>query len=173
MNQYTPPFTITSKIVNLVSEITEIITKLQINESNAISPYLRKVNKIKTITGTLQIEGNTLTQEKVTAILEGKKVLGTEKEIAEVQGAIKVYDRLDSFDYTNIDDLLKAHKILMGKLLTNAGNFRVKDVGVGDKEGVVHIAPPSNQVQNLMYNLFNWLKSSDIHPLIKSSIFHY
>ncbi len=173
MNQYIPPFKITPKIVNLVSEITEIVTKLQFNSSNAISPHLRKVNKIKTITGTLQIEGNSLDIQKVTALLEGKRVLATQKEIAEVQGAIKAYDLLDSFDYTSIDDLLKAHKILMGELLTNAGSFRLKDVGVGGKEGVVHIAPPSNQVQNLMHNLFNWLKNSDIHPLIKSSIFHY
>ena len=173
MNQYIPPFKITPKIVNLVSEITEIVTKLQFNSSNAISPHLRKVNKIKTITGTLQIEGNSLDIQKVTALLEGKRVLATQKEIAEVQGAIKAYDLLDSFDYVSMNDLLKAHKILMGELLTNAGSFRLKDVGVGGKEGVVHIAPPSNQVQNLMHNLFEWLKSSDIHPLIKSSIFHY
>ena len=173
MNQYTPPFKITPKIVNLVSEITEIVTKLQFNSSNAISPHLRKVNKIKTITGTLQIEGNSLDIQKVTALLEGKRVLATQKEIAEVQGAIKAYDLLDSFDYVSMNDLLKAHKILMGELLTNAGSFRLKDVGVGGKEGVVHIAPPSNQVQNLMHNLFDWLKNSDIHPLIKSSIFHY
>ena len=134
---------------------------------------MRKINRIKTITGTLEIEGNTLGIEKVTAILEGKRVLGTQKEIAEVQGAIKAYDALDSFDYTDINDILKAHKILMGDILTNAGNFRVTDVGVGGKEGVVHIAPPYTQVSNLMHNLFNWLKRSDIHPLIKSSIFHY
>jgi len=173
MNSYEPPFTITPKILNLVSEITEVVTKLQIQELKTVSPSLRKINRIKTITGTLEIEGNTLGIEKVTAILEGKRVLGTQKEIAEVQGAIKAYDALDSFDYTDINDILKAHKILMGDILTNAGNFRVTDVGVGGKEGVVHIAPPYTQVSNLMHNLFNWLKCSDIHPLIKSSIFHY
>ncbi len=173
MSEYTPPFTITNKILNLVSQITECITKLEILEPKSISPTLRKVNKIKTITGTLEIEGNSLGIEKVTAILEGKKVLGTQKEIAEVKGTIKVYDELENFDYKNIDDILLAHKMLMGDILTKAGTFRVSDVGVGSSGGVVHVAPPSSQVPNLMYNLFGWLESSDIHPLIKSSVFHY
>ena len=168
-----PPFTITPKILDLVSSITEYITKLEILETKTISPTLRKVNKIKTITGTLEIEGNTLGIEKVTAILEGKRVLGTTREIAEVQGAIKVYDALENFDYTNIDHLLKAHKMLMGQILTKAGTFRTEDVGVGGSEGVVHVAPPSAQVSNLMSDLFSWLQNSDIHPLIKSSVFHY
>ena len=170
---YTPPFTITPKILDLVSKITEVVTKLEMIEAKSISPTLRKVNKIKTITGTLEIEGNSLGIEKVTAILEGKRVLGSAYEIAEVQGAIKVYDALESFRYTNMDDLLQAHKILMGDILTKAGIYRTKDVGVGGSEGVVHIAPPSAQVPNLMINLFEWLQKSEIHPLIKSSIFHY
>jgi len=173
MNQYKPPFTITPKILNLVSQITEAVTKLEILEPESISPTLRKANKIKTITGTLEIEGNTLGIEKVTAILEGKRVLGSKREIAEVEGAIKVYDELVNFDYKSIDSLLSSHKMLMDQILTKAGTFRTKNVGVGNEEGVIHVAPPSSQVPNLMHNLFNWLKNSDIHPLIKSSIFHY
>lgn len=173
MNLYKPPFTITPKILNLVSEITEVVTKLEFLEPKSISPTLRKINKIKTITGTLEIEGNTLGFEKVTAILEGKRVLGTTKEIAEVQGAIKVYDAIETLDYKNIDDLLLSHKMLMDEILTKAGTFRVKDVGVGGSDGVVHVAPPSSLVRELMQNLFEWLKNTDIHPLIKSSVFHY
>ena len=173
MSQYEPPFRITPKIVDLVSRITEYVTKLEMLEGKTISPTLRKVNKIKTITGTLEIEGNRLGIEKVTAILEGKRVLGTTKEIAEVQGAIKVYDELENFDYKNRDHILQAHKMLMGEILTKAGTFRTKDVGVGGSEGVVHVAPPSAQVPNLMRDLFSWLQNSKIHPLIKSSIFHY
>lgn len=173
MSNYEPPFTITPKVLDLVSKITESVTKLELFEQKSISPSLRKVNKIKTITGTLEIEGNTLGIEKVTAILEGKRVLGTAKEITEVQGAIKVYDELESFEYKKLDDILKAHQMLMGEILTGAGNFRLKDVGVGGSKGVVHIAPPSSQVPNLMYDLFEWLQHSDIHPLIKSSVFHY
>jgi Fic family protein len=173
MGEYKPPFTITLKILDLVSRISENVAKLEMIEAKSISYKLRKENKIKTITGTLEIEGNKLGIEKVTAILEGKRVLGSAYEIAEVQGAIKAYDAIDSFEYTNIGDLLKAHKILMGDILTNAGTFRTKNVGVGGSKGVVHIAPPSHKVSNLMNDLFEWLKKSDIHPLIKSSVFHY
>jgi len=173
MSMYEPPYTITPKILNLVSEISEVVTKLEILEPKTISPTLRKVNKIKTITGTLEIEGNTLGAEKVTAILEGKRVLGSTREIAEVKGALRVYDELEYFDYKNIDDLLKAHKMLMDEILTYAGHFRLKDVGVGGSEGVIHVAPPSSQVPNLMSNLFEWLQKSEVHPLIKSSVFHY
>jgi len=173
MNNYTPPFTITPKILNLVSSITEIVTKLEILEPKSISPTLRKANKIKTITGTLSIEGNTLGIEKITAILDGKRVLGTPREVEEVKGAIKVYDNIDNFDYKNINDLLLAHKMLMGELLSKAGEFRTTNVGVGDKDGVVHVAPPAKGVHSLMNELFLWLESSNIHPLIKSCVFHY
>jgi Fic family protein len=168
---YNPPFTITPKILNLVGEITEVITKLEMLSFN-IDLKLRKISKIKTITGTLQIEGNTLTEEKVTAILEGKKVLGSLKEITEVKGAIALYENIDKFDYQNLDDLLKAHKILMQDLLKEAGSFRNSNVGVGNLQEIVHIAPPAKQIPKLMQNLFDWLKV-DIHPLIKSSVFHY
>ena len=170
---YTPPFTITPTIIDLLSKISEAIGKLELLAPTAISPKLRKANKIKTITGTLAIEGNTLGIEKVTAILEGKRVMGSVREIAEVNGAIKVYDNLDNFDYKKLDDLLSAHKMLMGEILTKAGSFRTSNVGVGGKEGVVHVAPPYDRVPELMGNLFDWLSSTDIHPLIKSSVFHY
>ena len=170
---YTPPFTITPTIIDLVSQISETIGKLELLAPTAITPKLRKANKIKTITGTLAIEGNTLGIEKVTAILEGKQVMGSVREIAEVNGAIKVYDNLDNFDYKKLDDLLSAHKMLMGQILTKAGSFRTGNVGVGGEEGVVHVAPPYDRVPQLMGDLFDWLSSTDIHPLIKSSVFHY
>jgi len=170
---YAPPFTITPKILDLVSQISETVGKLEVLAPTAISPTLRKANKIKTITGTLEIEGNTLGIEKITAILEGKRVMGSMREIAEVNGAIKVYDNLDTFDYKSLDDLLLAHKMLMGEILTKAGIFRTTNVGVGGEDGVVHVAPPHSNVPGLMEDLFSWLAQSDIHPLIKSSVFHY
>ena len=170
---YTPPYTITPKILDLVSHISETVGKLEVLAPTAISPTLRKTNRIKTITGTLEIEGNTLGIEKITAILEGKRVIGNIREIAEVKGAIKVYDNLNGFDYTNLDDLLTAHRMLMEEVLTKAGAFRTTDVGVGGEDGVVHIAPPHSKVPDLMRDLFNWIAESDAHPLIKSSVFHY
>lgn len=172
-NNYVPPFNITPKVLNLVSLISEMIGKLEVLAPTAITPTLRKANKIKTITGTLAIEGNTLGIEKVTAILEGKRVMGSMREIAEVNGAIKVYDKLSTFDYKKLDDLLLSHKVLMKEILNNAGNFRSSNVGVGGEDGVVHIAPPHGHVSSLMQELFSWLSTSDIHPLIKSSVFHY
>jgi len=170
---YTPPFKITPKILDLVSLISEIIGKLEVLAPTAMTPKLRKDNKIKTITGTLAIEGNTLGIEKVTAILEGKRVMGSVREIAEVNGAIKVYDKLYTFDYKKLDDLLLSHKMLMDVILINAGSFRSSNVGVGSDEGVVHVAPPHGHVSSLMQELFEWLSLSEMHPLIKSSVFHY
>jgi len=114
---YKPPFTITSKMLNLVSKISESLIKIEMLEHNIITPYLRKANRIKTLAGTLEIEGNFLGEEKITAILEGKKVLGTVLELAEVNGAIKAYEMFEEYDCYNLDDLLKAHKILMGEIL--------------------------------------------------------
>lgn len=170
---YTPPFNITPKVLDLVSLISEMVGKLEVLAPTAITPTLRKANKIKTITGTLAIEGNTLGIEKVTAILEGKRVMGSMREIAEVNGAIKVYDKLSTFDYKKLDDLLLSHKMLMEEILNNAGSFRSSNVGVGGEDGVVHVAPPHGHVSGLMQELFTWLSTSDIHPLIKSSVFHY
>ncbi len=170
---YKPPYTITSKILVLVSDIVERLADIKNIESKINTPQLRKINRIKTITGTLQIEGNTFTEEKVTAILKGKRVLGTLKEVSEVQGAIKAYDQLEKYSYKQLKDLLKAHQLLMGEILTNAGEFRVNNVGVHSSNEVIHIAPPANRVATLMQDLFNWLKTTDEHPLVVSSVFHY
>ena len=173
MRSYTPPYKITSKIVNLISKITEEMTKIELNKANLITPKLRKINRIKTITGTLEIEGNFLGEEKITAIIEGKRVLATYEEILEVEGAIEAYKSFEKYDYKKIDDLLLAHKLMIGGLLKNAGSFREVNVAVGRKDGVSHVAPKSSMVPKLMEQLFEWLERSDEHPLIKSSVFHY
>lgn len=168
MNNYIPPYKITSKILKLSTQISEELTKLQFTGVEKVNPMLRKKNRIKTLAGTLEIEGNFLGEEKITAILDGKRVLGTVKELAEVQGAIKAYEKLDEFRYSELDDLLLAHKILMDEILTTAGSFRSVNVKVAE-----HIAPQPNMVNELMINLFSWLKNSDEHMLLKSCIFHY
>jgi Fic family protein len=168
MNNYTPPYKITSKILKLSTQISEELTKLQFTSIEKVNPMLRKKNRIKTLAGTLEIEGNFLGEEKITAILEGKRVLGTVKELAEVQGAIKAYEKLDSYRYDELDDLLLAHKILMDEILTTAGSFRSVNVKVGE-----HVAPQPSMVNELMISLFSWLNNSDEHMLLKSCIFHY
>jgi len=169
---YQPPFTITSEIIDLVSQISEKIGEVQRDFSNA-SPQLRKKNRIKTITGTLQIEGNTLTEEQVSAILEGKRVIASVRELAEVKGAIVAYEQLTNLNPLSLDDLLQAHHLMMGDVLNHAGQFREKTVGIYKGKQVVHVAPPAHQVSGLMAELMQWLQSTDCHPLISSSIFHY
>lgn len=169
---YQPPFTITTDILNLVAQISQQVGELNASQLNA-SPQLRKQNRIKTITGTLAIEGNTLTEEQITAVVEGKPVLGSVRELAEVKGAIAAYDTLPSYRAENLNDLLAAHGLMMRDILVNAGEFRNKGVGI-HKGGVVHhVAPPAHQVSGLMADLTQWLKNTKDHPLIASCVFHY
>ena len=170
---YKPPYTITSKMVNLISSISEELTKIEYNKKDIITPRLRKKNRVKTLAGTLEIEGNFLGEEKITAILDGNRVLGTYQEILEVEGAINSYKEFENYKYDDLDSLLNAHKILMKGILTTAGSFRTVNVGVGSSEGVSHVAPPYGVVPDLMRDLFGWLKDSDEHILIKSCVFHY
>jgi ABC-type glucose/galactose transport system permease subunit len=117
---YQPPFTITTDILNLVAQISQQVGELNASQLNA-SPQLRKQNRIKTITGTLAIEGNSLTEEQITAIVEGKPVLGSVRELAEVKGAIAAYDALPTFTPSAINDLLTAHGLMLSDILVNAG----------------------------------------------------
>ena len=173
MSSYKPPYTITSNILKSVSEISELITDIKHIDKSYSTLTLRKKNRIKSITGTLQIEGNTFDEAKVTNVINGKTVLGTVREIEEVKGAVKAYDNLDTFSYKKEKDLLQAHKLLMQNILENAGAYRSSNVGVGGKDGVTHVAPPPNMVPQLMGDIFNWLQSSDEHLLITSCVFHY
>ncbi len=166
---YTPPFEITPKIINLISKISEKIGSLNIKKDLK----LRKISKIKTLIGTLKIEGIEADEKKVTALLEGKRVLATQREIAEIKGAIALYENIDKFNYKNEEDLLKAHKILMQDVLKEAGKYRNGNVGVGNEKEITHIAPPAINIPKLMSDLFEWLKVTELHPLIVSSVFHY
>jgi len=169
---YQPPFTITTEIIDLISAVSEQVGFVQRDFLDA-SPQLRKANRIKTITGTLQIEGSTLSEEQVSAVLDGKPVLASVRELAEVKGAIAAYDRLNELNPYQLDDLLEAHGLMMGDVLKQAGSFRSKPVGVYKGKAVVHVAPPAHKISGLMADLLAWAKQSDAHPLIVSSVFHY
>lgn len=165
---YSPPYSINSRIVHLIAEISETIATLKYHTETMTLPMLRRVNRIRTLAGTLEIEGNYVGEEKITAILDGKRVEGTTQELSEVEGAIKAYAQIESYRYDKLDDLLKSHKTMTAKLLDDAGSFRAVNVAVGE-----HIAPPHTQVSTLMQQLFEWLGQSDEHLLIKSCVFHY
>ena len=170
---YEPPFKITSKAINLISQISEKIGEISTLENTERTVQLRKKNRIKTIHSSLAIENNSLTIEQITAIIEGKRVLGPPNEIQEVKNAVQAYELLLNLNPYKQNDLLKAHQLMMNDLVKHSGKYRKGGVGIFDGKGVVHVAPPADRVPFLMNDLFDWLKSSDAHPLIKSCVFHY
>ncbi len=170
---YQPPFEITSKIIELISKISEKIGEINSLQNSPHQIKLRKANRIKTIHSSLAIENNSLSIEQITAIIDGKRVLGNPNEIKEVKNSIQAYDLLLSLNPYNEKDLLKAHELMMQDLVDRNGKYRTDGVGIFDGEKVVHLAPPADRVPELMFDLFEWLKTSDVHPLIKSCVFHY
>jgi len=170
---YKPPFSISTKSINLIAEISAQIERYAIRMEQEDGLLLRKINRIKTIQGSLAIEGSTLSESMITGILEGKPVIAPLREIQEVKNAIKTYDAFTSLNPYNVKDLLKAHGLMMEALIDDAGRFRRGGVGVFAGSEPVHIAPPAERVPFLMDDLFEWLKESDNHLLIKSCVFHY
>jgi Fic family protein len=168
-----PPYDISPKILELLSQISMKLGEVKANFLGKPNPQLRKQNRIKTIHSSLSIEGNTLSQEQITAILENKRVIGPQKDIIEVQNANMVYSRLPDFHPYSIKSFLKAHMLLMNNLLDDPGKFRSKNVGILHGSKVAHVAPPHENVPSLMNNLFKFLKSDKDLILLKSCVFHY
>lgn len=173
MENYRPPFHITDRITTLVAEIGEEVGRISVLSHGNLNPHLRRENRIRTIHSSLAIEHNSLSLEQVTAILNGKRILGNPNEIREVQNAYEAYDMMLSLDSYSVKDLLKAHGHMMQKLISENGKFRSGGVGVFAGETLVHMAPPAHLVPSQIQDLFDWYKTSDMHPLIKSAIFHY
>lgn len=168
-----PPYQITSSILKLISEISIKLGEVNANYLNKQSPQLRKNNRIKTIHSSLQIEGNTLSLDQVSALIDNKRVVGPQKDVKEVLNAINVYDQLSNFDCNNEKSFLKAHKFLMNGLISNNGQYRNSGVGIMKGNKLTHLAPPAENIKFLMKDLFNYLKTSEDPALIKSSVFHY
>lgn len=173
LSKMRPPYEITTEIIKQIISISEKIGEINAKYLDRQSPQLRKQNKVKTIHSSLQIEGNTLTEQQITAIIENKRVLGPAKDILEVKNALDVYDKLFTFDTLKEKHFLSAHKILMKDLIPNAGNYRNKSVGIVKGSKVEHIAPPFENVPFLMKDLFDYLKKDQDVALIKSCVFHY
>lgn len=173
MSNYKPPFHMTDKMTSLIAEISEQVGRITVLQEGTISPHLRRENRIRTIHSSLAIEHNSLSLEQVTAILDGKRVLGNPNEIKEVQNAYEAYELMLRLNPASVDDLLKAHKLMMNGLVSENGRFRSGGVGVFDGEVLIHMAPPVEFVPEHIQNLFAWYQKSELHPLIKSAIFHY
>ena len=167
-----PPYTITPDILSRVERIGEMIGRA---ETAGVSQdlRLRRINRIRTIHGSLAIEGNILSEEEIATILDGKPVAAPPRDIEEARNAIRAYDQFQRWDPANEADLLFAHKILMASLLYAPGRYRHGKVAVVGRDEIHHIGPPAERVPRLMTNLLAWLSSTDEHPLIASSIFHY
>lgn len=170
---YIPPFTVSARAIKLIAEISAQIERYSIKMGAEESLMLRKANRVKTIHSSLAIEGNTLSSDEVSDIINGKNVVAPVKQIQEVRNAIKTYELFPSLDPYSIHDLLRAHGVMMEALTEDAGMFRKRGVGVYAGSNAVHIAPQAHMVPGLMNDLFEWLKMSEDHLLIKSCVFHY
>jgi Fic family protein len=168
-----PPYRITKKILKLVASISEKIGEINAVHLSKPPTELRKKNRIKTIHSSLEIEGNTLSIEQITALIENKRIIGPKKDILEVKNAIAVYDYLEKLNPHKLDSFCEAHGILMKGLIESAGSLRNKSVGIIKGSEVSHIAPPSEMLNPLLNNLFDYLKKDDDLILIKSCVFHY
>ena len=171
--RYQPPYTTTPAIVNLIAEIGETIGRYTVLAEQNLTPRLRRENRIRTIQASLAIENNTLTLEQVTAVIEGRRVLGHPREIQEVRNAFASYEAMEGWDVSIENDLLAAHKLLMRGLVDEAGRYRSGGGGIFRGERLMHMAPPADMVPRLMTDLLNWLKTTNEHPLVASCIFHY
>ena len=170
---YKPPFTVSAKAINLIAMISSQLERYAIRMEQEDTLRLRRANRIKTIHSSLAIEGNTLSEGEVQAVLEGKKVVAPLKEIQEVKNAIKTYELYPKLNPFSIQDLLLAHGTMVAGLVDEAGMFRKGGVGVFDGDKPIHIAPPADRVRDLMSDLFGWLENADDHLLIRSCVFHY
>lgn len=168
-----PPYDINSQILKLIAEVSMKLGEVNANYLCKQSPQLRKSNRIKTIHSSLQIEGNTLSLDQVSALIDQKRVAGPAKDVQEVLNAINVYDQLSAFDYKSEKSFLKAHQILMNGLVHHSGAYRKSGAGIMKGTKLTHVAPAAENIKFLMKDLFNYLKTSKDPFLIKSSVFHY
>ncbi len=170
---YEPLYTLTNRMMNSVADIGQLVGQIAAFDKLSPNPQLRRISRMRSIHSSLAIEANTLTLEQVTAVLDGKRVLAPPKDVHEAQNAYEAYDALSTMDPYSLDDLLMAHKFMMDGLVRDAGCFRTGNVGVFDGERLVHAGTPARYVPEVMQDLFDWLKTTDIHPLVASCVFHY
>ena len=174
MKHNKPPFEINEKMLSDVIEIAELVGKVSIGSGITVDPVLRRTNRIRSIYSSLAIEQNSLDLDQVTAVLSGKRVLAPPKDIAEVRNAYEIYDCMESLDPYSVDDLLKAHGVMVKGLVDEAGEFRSRPIGIVNGSGkIVHFGTLPQYVPQAVIELLGWVEKSDIHMLIKSCVFHY
>lgn len=168
-----PPFVISPRVLSLAQEIERLVGRAEGLEPVVAQPLLRKRNRVRSIRASAAIEGNTLTEEQVTALLDGKRVIGDRKELLEITNANTAYASAPSRKSTSVKDLLAAHRELMTGLVADAGRFRTLSVGVLDGSKATHVAPPSHLVRRQVTQLLKWLGTAEVPPLIRACVAHY
>lgn len=171
--RYRPPFEVTAAALTSCLEISRLVGRYEGLMSPKVQPKLRRQNRIRTVLGSVAIEGNSLSEDQVTALLEQQRVAGPRRDILEVQNAIEAYDRAGRLNPTREKDLLTAHRVLMRGLVADAGRYRSQSVGVLQGTRVAHVAPPAKQVPRLVGQLLEFLRTATDHPLVKSAVVHY
>ncbi len=170
---YAPPFSLNDEILTRVAGIAQKVGQVEVYDRLNSSPHLRKENRIRTIHSSLAIENNSLSLDQVTAVIEGHHVIAPARDILEVQNALAAYEAMPELDPLSMEDLLRAHGLLMAGLTPEAGRLRSGNVGVFDGDRLIHMGTPANYVPEVLCDLFGWLRDSSTHPLIKSCVFHY
>jgi Fic family protein len=175
MQNHTPPFTITNRMVASVSRISGQLGQISNYREFERKPYLRRNNRIRSIHSSLAIEANSLSLDAVRGVIDGKTIPGPQKDIQEVKNAFQAYEQIGRFDPYSLDDLKRLHAIMTHLTLEESGTFRRGEEGVFQGDRCIFMAPPARLVPELMDNLFKWMRSvsKEIHPLILSSVFHY
>ena len=175
MGEYKPPFTITNEILSYISSVSEKIGRITATSNLEAKPHLRRNNRIKSIHSSLKIEANSLTLGQVRDVINGRIVLGEQKEIREVKNAYDVYEHFSEIDPFSVEHLKQFHGIMTKYVVEDSGEFRQGEEGVFNGNQCIFMAPPARFVPQLMDELFEWMKKAQgiVHPLILSSVFHY
>lgn len=175
MNTYAPPFKLTNTMLDLVASISEKVGRITTGKNLESKPHLRKNNRVKSIYSSLKIEANSLTIGQVRDVIDGKLVLGEQKEIQEVKNAYEAYEKINEIDPYDIEELKHIHGIMTKYLIDESGCFRHGEEGVFNGEECIFMAPPARFVPHLMEELFDWMEreKEEVHPLILSCVFHY
>ena len=175
MSFYTPPYEITEKTLRFVASVSEKVGRITERSNLDSKPHLRKNNKIQSIHSSLAIEANSLSLGEVKDVINGKTVIGAQKEIQEVKNAYAAYEEISELNVYSLNELKRLHGIMTRYIVDISGEFRAGEEGVFSGDKCIFMAPPARLVPEQMAALFNWMQQNkeNVHPLILSAVFHY